>query len=134
MTLPRIDRRFLMMLAAACALAGAAPALAHHSFAMFDRTREIVLVGAVREFQWTNPHSWIEIQVPNAKGGVDKWGVECTSPAVLVRAGWKSTSLKPGDVVTITIHPLRSGELGGSMVSVKTADGRTLTDKSVSRP
>ena len=124
--------------AVAAAIAGlmlaSAPAFAHHSYAMFDKEKDLPLSGTVETFKWTNPHSWIEIQVPNAKGGVDKWGVECTSPAVLVRAGWKSTSLKPGDVVTITIHPLRSGELGGSMVSVKTADGRTLTDKSVSRP
>ena len=126
MTLPRIDRRFLMMLAAACALAGAAPALAHHSFAMFDRTREIVLVGAVREFQWTNPHSWIELEVVNDKGVVETYSVELNSPNNLTRQGWKSTSLKPGDKVTVTINPLHDGAKGGLFVSAALPDGRVL--------
>ena len=107
----------------------AGPAAAHHSYAMFDREKDLALTGTVSAFEWTNPHSWIEIQAPNAKGGADKWGVEMTSPAVLVRAGWKSTTLKPGDMVTITIHPLRSGETGGTFVSVQLPDGRVLTDK-----
>ncbi len=107
----------------------AGPAAAHHSYAMFDKEKNLALTGVISAFQWTNPHSSIEIQAPNGKGGFDKWGVECTSPAVLVRAGWKSTTLKPGDNVVITIHPLRSGELGGSFVSVQLADGRVFTDK-----
>jgi hypothetical protein len=118
---------------AALALVGlallAGPAAAHHSYAMFDKEKNLALTGVVSAFQWTNPHTWIEVQVPNAKGGADKWGVECTSPAVLVRAGWKSSTLKPGDTVMITLHPLRSGELGGSFVSVQLADGRVLSDK-----
>ncbi|MDE3168661.1 MAG: hypothetical protein KGL75_00850, partial [Acidobacteriota bacterium] len=75
-------------LLAALLLALATPALAHHSFAMFDRDKEMVLVGTIHEFEWTNPHSWIELDVPNAAGGVDKWSLECNSPNNLTRQGW----------------------------------------------
>jgi hypothetical protein len=99
---------------------------------MFDATKNLKLTGVVQTFAWTNPHSYIELQVPNEKGVLEKWGVECTSPAVLARAGWRSSTLKPGDQVTVTIHPLRSGELGGSFVAVQLPDGRMLTDKQAS--
>jgi hypothetical protein len=118
--------------AAAALLAAAVPAGAHHSYSMFDSTKNMQLSGVVQAFGWTNPHSYIEIVASNAKGVPEKWGVECTSPAVLARAGWRSSTLKAGDQVTITIHPLRSGELGGSFVSVQLPDGRLLTDKAVS--
>ena len=107
-------------------LSVAAPAMAHHSYAMFDRDKELKLAGTVKSFGWTNPHSWIEIDVPNASGSTDTWGVECNSPNNLARMGWKSDSLKPGDKVTISIHPLRSGEHGGSFMYVTYADGHTL--------
>ena len=107
-------------------LAGAA--FAHHSGAMFDRDKTVELVGTIVNFSWSNPHSWIEIDVPNANGGTDRWGVECNSPNTMARSGWRSTTLKPGDQVTITIHPLRSGEKGGRFMSVKLADGQVLTD------
>jgi hypothetical protein len=118
-------------MAAMAVLAAAAPAGAHHSYAMFDTTKNLKLSGVVETFKWTNPHTWIEIDAPNAQGVNEKWGVECTSPAVLVRAGWRASTLKPGDKVTITIHPLRSGELGGAFVAVEWPDGRVLTDKAV---
>jgi Family of unknown function (DUF6152) len=109
---------------------GAGIAPAHHSGAMFDRDKTVSLAGTVAQFEWTNPHSWISIDVPNSGGGVDRWSVECNSPNNLVRQGWKSTSLKPGDKVTILIHPLRSGEKGGSFMSVTLADGTVLSDPS----
>lgn len=105
-----------------------APAYAHHSGAMFDRDKTVQLTGTVVSFGWTNPHSWIEIDVPNASGGSDKWGVECNSPNTMARSGWRSTTLKAGDQVTISIHPLRDGTHGGRFVSVKLADGTVLTD------
>ena len=113
---------------AAILLAAAGSAFAHHSGAMFERDKQVELVGTVVTFSWTNPHSWIEIEVPNASGGSDKWGVECNSPNNLARQGWRSTTLKPGDQVTITVHPLRSGEKGGRFMSVKLADGTVMTD------
>ena len=116
-----------LMAFAAMALIGAAgPALAHHSYAMFDRDKELKLSGTIKEFAWTNPHSSIAIDVPNGQGGNDTWGVECNSPNNLARMGWKSDSLKPGDKVSITIHPLRSGEHGGSFMFVTFPDGHTL--------
>jgi hypothetical protein len=106
----------------------AGSALAHHSQAMFDRDKTVQLAGTIVNFSWTNPHSWIEIDVPNATGGMDRWDIECNSPNNMARQGWKSTTLKPGDQVTVTVHPLRSGERGGRFLSVKLADGRLLTD------
>ena len=92
-------------LVSSCVLAAVAtgPVLAHHSPAAFDRTKEVTLVGIVKEFRWQNPHTWIEVEVPDEK---DKsklvvWGVELTSPTYLIRAGWKSNIIKPGDKVEI---------------------------------
>src|SRR5271163_3007615 len=70
---------------------------AHHSFAMFDQTQQVTLKGTVHEFQWTNPHAWIHLDVPGANGINDSWQVELNSPNNLKRQGWKSTSVKPGD-------------------------------------
>ena len=106
----------------------AGPALAHHSAAMFDRDKELKLEGTIKAFSWTNPHSWIEINVTNASGEVETWGVECNSPNNLARTGWKSTTLKPGDKVTISVHPLRTGEHGGGFMKVAFPDGHVLGD------
>jgi len=102
------------------AIAITGPAAAHHSYAMFDAQKNLELDGVVSTFRWTNPHSVIEIMVTDEKGAAQTWGVECGSPAQLVKAGWRSTSLKPGDHVRVTIHPLRSGEYGGAFVQVQT--------------
>src|ERR1019366_6923070 len=114
-----------------CLLAflAAIPASAHHSMAGFDRTKTVTLAGTVKQFKWANPHSWIDMEVPDGKGGVTDWNVEMTSPAVLIRAGWKSSVMKPGDKVTVMCHPQQSGEPGGIFVSVTLSDGRTLTDR-----
>ena len=103
-------------------------ASAHHSFAMFDRSKETTLVGVVDEFQWTNPHSWIELDVPNQSGGVDKWSIELNSPNNLSRQGWKSDSVKPGDKISVIIWPLRSGEKGGLFISLTLPDGQVLDE------
>jgi hypothetical protein len=116
------------LLCATLLLLCSAPAFAHHSGAMFDRDKTVQLTGTVVSFGWTNPHSWIEIDVPNASGGTDKWGVECNSPNTMARSGWRSTTLKAGDQVTVSIHPLRDGTHGGRFISVKLADGTVLTD------
>ena len=99
--------------------------LAHHSFAMFEQKKRVTLKGTVSEFQWTNPHAFIHLLVPNGTGA-DSWQVELNSPNNLKRQGWKSTSLKPGDVVTLVLNPLRDGTLGGLFVSVTLADGTVL--------
>ena len=98
--------------------------LAHHSAAGIDRTKTLVVAGTVKEFRWTNPHSWIDLDVPDDKGVTQTWSVEMTSPAFLVRAGWKSSTIKTGDKVSITLRPFRNGDPGGLFVSVTLPDGR----------
>jgi hypothetical protein len=106
----------------------AAPAAAHHSGAGVDRTRTITVTGIVKEFRWTNPHSWIDLEVADG-GRTSVWSIEMNPPPYLVRAGWKSTTLKPGDKVSVTLNPIRTGEPGGIFVSVTLADGRVLAGR-----
>ncbi|HUK02138.1 MAG TPA: DUF6152 family protein [Steroidobacteraceae bacterium] len=106
---------------------------AHHSFAMFDQSKQLPLKGTVKEFQWTNPHAFIEIDVPNAEGTVELWKIELNSPNNLKRQGWKSTILQPGDKVTVVINPLRDGTKGGLFVSATLADGKVLGDPTRAR-
>ena len=113
-------------LAAAATLAFGAPAaLAHHSFAMFDMSQEKTLSGTVSDFQWTNPHSWIWIEIPTS-AGAEQWGVEGMSPNFLERRGWSKTTLKVGDKVAIVIHPVKNGGKGGSFVKITLRDNRTM--------
>jgi len=103
-----------------------ASAWPHHSFAMFDADKEVVVTGVVTEFQWTNPHTWIEMDVPDSNGVVKHWSIEGGSPLGLSRQGWKHTTIKPGDKISLVIHPLKSGEPGGNLMGVVTADGKAL--------
>lgn len=121
----RVYRRAL---AAVAALVVTGAAFAHHSFAMFDRDKEVVLTGTVHEFQWTNPHAFIEFDVPNDKGQAERWSVEMNSPNNLTRQGWKSTYLKNGDKVTVTLNPLRDGKHGGLFVAIVLPDGKVIKD------
>jgi len=109
-----------------CGLSLAAPALAHHSANMFDPSKQVVLEATVKEFQWSNPHIWIQVMVPNAKGVEEEWSIEGGSPNLVGRQGWKRNSFKPGEKVSITIRPLRNGDPGGSFVSAAFPDGRKL--------
>lgn len=104
---------------------------AHHSPVMFDRSVRKTLVGTVVEFAWMNPHASIQLDVPNETGSTDRWGVELGSPNSMVRNGWRSSILKPGDKVTVVVNPLKSGEFGGIFVSITLADGRTLGGNAV---
>jgi hypothetical protein len=103
-----------------------APLGAHHSPVMFDRSTSKTLVGTVVEFAWTNPHASIQLDVPNEKGTVERWGVELGSPQSMARTGWRSSIIKPGDKVTVVVNPLKSGEFGGIFVSMTLPDGRKL--------
>jgi hypothetical protein len=123
-------KKSLLGWAAAFALVAAAPVLAHHSPAAFEAQKTVSLTGTVKEFRWQNPHTWIEVMVPNEKGQEVLWAVELTSPTYLIRAGWKSNTLKPGDKVTVVGRPLKSGEPGSAIFqSVTLADGRTLLER-----
>jgi hypothetical protein len=104
----------------------APPALAHHSVSMFDRTRTVILSGEIKEFQWTNPHSWIQLLVKDAAGNTVEWSLEGGSPGIMGRNGWKRTSLVPGEKVTIELYPLNTGEPGGCFVEITKADGTKL--------
>jgi len=103
-------------------------ALAHHSFAMFDQSRKLPLSGTVVDFQWTNPHSFIDLKVPKADGTSEVWHVELNSPNNLKRQGWKSNAMKPGDKVVVVINPLRDGQHGGLFLKVTLPDGSVLGD------
>ena len=112
------------LIVAATVLAAGTSALAHHSFAMFDQSRQVRLVGTVKDFQWTNPHAWIEVEDAQGK----TWGIELNSPNNLIRQGWKRTAMKPGDKVTVLINPLKDGTKGGLFNAVTLPDGSVLGD------
>src|SRR6266851_2347361 len=115
----------------AAALSAAAPASAHHSFAMFEPTKTLTFKGTVKTFQWTNPHVVLWVLVPPEAGGAaQEWSLETTSPGVLTRNGWTRQSLKAGDRVSVTFSPLRDGSRGGGLNSVTLLDtGQTLVPK-----
>jgi hypothetical protein len=104
--------------AAATSLAGT-PASAHHSFAMFDENKTMTLEGTVKEFQWANPHIWVQLLVKDPATGKDiEWSIEGASVTGLTRQGWSRKSVKTGDQARVVIHPLKSGELGGTLLSL----------------
>ncbi|RYG85267.1 hypothetical protein EON77_05855 [bacterium] len=109
-------------------LAFAVQALAHHSTAMFDFSKTVEYEATVKEFQWTNPHTFATVTVPggNKKFVAGDYGLEGMSPNYLARNGWSKRTLKPGDKVTVQVHPLKDGRKGGFMVSAKLADGTLL--------
>ena len=113
----------------AIVLAVAGHVYGHHAAAGVDRTKTVTVEGTVKTFKWQNPHSFMEVEVPNGNGSTDLWSLEMTSPAFLVRAGWKSTTVKSGDKVKATANPMKNGEPGGLFVSVTLPDGRTMGER-----
>jgi hypothetical protein len=101
----------------------AIPAFAHHSFAMFDGQKTKILEGTVKEFQWTNPHSWILLTVDNAQGHPEQWAIEMGGPGRLTGQGWAATTLTPGMKIKLIVHPLRDGANGGQFMAVTLPDG-----------
>src|SRR6202030_3342588 len=101
-------------------------ALAHHSFAMFDADQKTNLSGTVKEFQWTNPHAWIFVMVPNRDGQLEHRAVEMRAAGQIARRRWTAKTLEPGMVVRLTIHPLRDGSKGGQFMAVTLPDGAKL--------
>jgi hypothetical protein len=114
-------------LCVAAAFVAAGPALAHHSGAMFDRSKVVVLKGTVKEYQFTQPHCWIEIMVPDDAGVVSQWSVEGENPSQMNRLGLTRSVLNAGDQVTLRIHPLRDGRKGGSYIDLTTAAGKLIS-------
>jgi hypothetical protein len=107
-------------------LAPAIPAFAHHSYAEFDTDNKLTLQGTVKEFQWTNPHSWMLVMVPDARGKEEQWAIEFSSVSLLASRGWKPKTVVPGDKVEITFHPMRNGAHAGSYMAVKLPSGKTM--------
>ena len=118
-------RRIIGPLGLAAVLAMAPTASAHHSPVMFDQTRTITLSGTVRLFQWTNPHCYIQLVVDGG-GTPTEWNLEMGAPVYLYNRGWRPSTLKAGDRVTVTVQPLRSGASGGLVLSVAGADGKPI--------
>ncbi len=127
-----LSRASALGIAALAAFATTA-SLAHHSPAVFDRSREIVLEGVVAEFRWGQPHSWIHMDVENADGDVERWTVEMDPASHLRRTGWTARTIARGDRVSVTVHPLRDGEVGGQYIMVELPDG-TVMDEDRSGP
>ena len=105
----------------------ATPAMAHHSFAMFDANKPMTVTVTVKEFEWTNPHSWLRVMVQDpATGKTVEWALELGSPVQQERVGWKADSVKPGDRVTVTLHPSKDGSRLGGLISATLPNGTTL--------
>lgn len=124
----KISSKYLAGWIGLAVLGLALPAAAHHSFAIYDRTKTLTLTGEVKTFQWTNPHCviWFSVK-PEGGGEAQEWGVETTSPGVLTRSGWTRNSLKAGDKVTVVFNPLRDGSHGGGLNQVTVlATGQVL--------
>lgn len=104
----------------------ATTALAHHSFAMFDRSQTKTITGTVKEFELINPHSWLRIMVPDAHGLQNEWSLELGGAGLLQRVGWTSSTFHAGDKVVVRMHPLRDGSYGGQLISVTLPSGQVL--------
>jgi Family of unknown function (DUF6152) len=112
----------------------AAPLFGHHSFTMFDMTKRITVTGTVTAFEWTNPHCYIEIDVPDEQGQVKHWSIELGSPSILQQSGWKFSSLHKGDKPTLIINPLKTGQNGGFLSQATLQDGKVLGNGPPQRP
>ena len=120
----------LRILASLAVLATPLPVLAHHSFAMFDKTKEVVLKNAVvKDWQWTSPHTWLYVVVPSGSGAPEKYSIEGGNPGAMRRDGFAKGSMSPGDKVTIYMAPLRSGDKGGSLNAVVLPNGKMLGER-----
>jgi len=111
----------------------AGQALAHHSFAMFDPEKMLTQTGNVKEFEWTNPHVWLHIMVPDQSGKALEYSFEMQAVAQAMSGGWRPDSVRPGDKVTIKYHPLKDGSRGGELVAATLPNGTRL-GSSANRP
>lgn len=114
-----------VVLAIAGSMACLAPAWAHHSFAMFDADKKVTVDGTIKQFDWTNPHAWIVIDVPTAQGP-DPWAIEMGPAVFLARQGWLPDTLTPGMKVQAIIHPLKDGKHGGQYMAITLPNGKMM--------
>ena len=117
----------VVSLTAVLAAAISVPAFAHHSFAMFDAQKTITLEGTVKELEWTNPHAWLRVMVEDQKAGRPVlWAFEMSSPGRLVTMGMKADSVRSGDKVSVTFHPMKDGSRGGQFMQAKLPNGQNV--------
>ena len=117
----------VVSLTAIAVAAFTAPAFAHHSFAMFDAQQTVTLQGTVKEFEWTNPHAWLRVMVNDEKTGTPLlWALELSSPSRLVTMGMRADSVKPGDTVSVTFHPMKNGSRGGQFLQAVLPGGKKI--------
>ena len=119
----RIPATVALLLGAALATSAS---LAHHSFAMFDTMKQVDLEGVVEDFQWTNPHCWVDIVVLDKRGGSTKWALEAQSPSMMHRKGWTKESLTKGAKIKVNLFPARDGSHSGALRSATLAGGNVL--------
>jgi Family of unknown function (DUF6152) len=118
----------IIALCAALGLLGADVSVAHHSFAMYDNDHQLKVAGTVMSFEWNNPHVYIELASSDEHGDTKGYTVECASPGIRNRVGWKFNMIKPGDKITVIIAPLKTGEPGGLLKQITLADGRVFSN------
>jgi Family of unknown function (DUF6152) len=123
--------RALLCTLLAVGLGATAPASAHHSYAMFDAGKVITFDATVKEFQWTNPHSWLQVVTVDDKGVAQEWSLEMGPLVALHRWGWKPHSVNPGDKVKVSLNPLRDGTRGGRLMAIVLPGGETLSGQGV---
>lgn len=109
------------------------PALAHHSFAMFDNTQDLSVSGTVKELAWLNPHTWLHVDVTDENGNSVTWSFEASSVSRLAGTGWSPDIVVPGDRVTVGFNPLRDGTPGGHLITLVLPDGRELCNGAACR-
>ena len=126
MTMPESARRFVLASVLCASITLAAPAWAHHSYAMFDGSRTLKVEGTIAKLEWMNPHVYVWVYVRNEKtpGGYDLYAFENGSTNVLARMGWSKQTFKAGEKVTVEYWPLKDGRTGGHFVQATHADGR----------
>jgi len=106
-----------------------ATAIAHHSATMFDDKKTVTVQGVVKEFQYTNPHSWLLVDVTGKDGKVTTWGFEAEGPTTLQRAGIRPSDFKPGTKLTITGNPMKNGQPAAIWVDAVRADGKKFNPR-----
>lgn len=121
-----MSTKFKQALLCAVLMLPAGMAVSHHSAAAFDRTKPVVLIGTVKKFLWSNPHTWIYLQVPNDKGGVDEWSLEGPPLGMMMQAGWNGKTVKTGEKLRVLIAPYRDGTKHGEFMVVRDATGKVL--------